>query len=548
MRCGKKFLAEAALVACLSAPAWPQTVEVVIRAGDTVVGMGTQTLTNNVFINDEGVWLAQIATDFQQITSDEAILRNGFVTLREGAALLNPPNASVKAFLSFWMVDSGDLALIMNMNITPGTTPPGDQGLFWNTLLVGQEAALVNAPEVPAVTPWISFKNVKMNSDFTMLVVGEINNPDVTSAKELALAKLQIGPMGQVLSTNIIAARGLTLPVFDDDTVSDISDLDHQIAINSHGDFLAIIKATGGAAIVRNADTILAQEGSDGPITGRTYNQLASGSEVDLNDFGDYVFTGSLQGTGGAGTNTFLVVKNGELFAIEGDLIPSLAPHSLGKGLASPIYITNSGDVFWVAQTAGGRSFMRNFDTIISEGDEIAGTALDGVSILANAFHTSDDGRFFVGRVTLQGIGEGMLLADFGLVVPIPGCEENEGTLKKVAGLAIAGGALTLQVDNGQASGVVPLLVATALPATATECGRPTRFGELLINGSTQLGSLFGAAWTGSPRNIIVPIPNILALVDLELYAQAFFIDLSGTLPGPKIRMTNGLRMQIGAP
>ena len=75
-----------------------------------------------------------------------------------------------------------------------------------------------------------------------------------------------------------------------------------------------------------------------------------------------------------------------------------------------------------------------------------------------------------------------------------------------------------------------------------------TRYGELLISPSSRIGLAVGPQWVGGPTPVTVRIPNQLSLVDLEYFAQGFFFDVGNQLPGPRVRMTNGIRGQIGAP
>src|SRR5262245_62183501 len=96
MRTAKLLLGLAALGLAPSAPsgqggaADAPTSETLVKQGDTVIGMGPMTFTLNwVAVDDDKRWFAQIGTDLNpdDINRDGCILRNGFVTLREGAPL-----------------------------------------------------------------------------------------------------------------------------------------------------------------------------------------------------------------------------------------------------------------------------------------------------------------------------------------------------------------------------------------------------------------------------------------------------------------------------
>jgi hypothetical protein len=444
-----------------------------------------------------------------------------------------------------WMIDNGNLGLSLDLTVSSG----GDSGVFWNTLLVVQEDGVIDDPALPANSKWKKFTTVKMNSSHTFLIAGNIDTVPVNGANESFVARLQVGPTGQLLSSEVLIRKGGTHPALPG-TISDVLDTDHSIAINERGDYMMVAKGGGqnSGGILLNGVAI-AREGQDSPIPGRRYTTLSSQSEVDLNDFGDYVFTGSVTGDGGAATNIFLIVKNGALFVREDEILPSLAPAAIGDGASQPIYLSNSGDVYWVAQTDAGKAYMRNKDVIIREAQALNGMVVSNIGSVPNIFHVSDDGRYWVGILDFQGVGTSMLLVDFGLVVPIPGCSANEGTLRLASGYSIAGKQMRLEMDHGQAAGVVPFLLTSLTRAIpGSDCGINTRFGELLVSPATRVGLGIGPQWNAGPTQITVNIPNQLSLVGLEYYSQGLFVDVSGQLPGPRVRLTNALRGQIGAP
>jgi hypothetical protein len=443
------------------------------------------------------------------------------------------------------MNNAGHLALHMALE-GPATNAAG---LFWNTLLVIQQGSVVDAPQVPTTTTWVKFGPVKMNESNTLLTVCEINNPDVQGNREKTIARIRVDSSGNLLSTDILASKGLNFGTLQG-AVSEIAETEHTIALNDRDDFMGIIKpTTAGYAIVLN-EQILAQEGFPSFFENRQWTTLGNESEVDLNDFGEHAYTGAVRGNSGAQSAIFLVVNNGAVLAREGEVIPSLAPGTIGNGVFAPIYICNSGDVYWAAQTNLTTAFMRNREVIIQVGDPLEGTLVNDTNILQNSFFVSEDGRFFVGKIALQGIGTAMVFVDFGLIVPIPGCGGNEATLRLAEGHSIVNGRMKFEMDEGQVPGAVPVLTATLAPAIpGSGCGIMTRWGELLIAPHTTVGRVFGPAWTDEPVVINVTIPNSLSLVDTDYYVQGFFWDTAHQAPGSeRFRLTTGLRGQIGAP
>ena len=245
-----------------------------------------------------------------------------------------------------------------------------------------------------------------------------------------------------------------------------------------------------------------------------------------------------------------LIVKNGAKFVQEGDALPALGGATVSALMDSPLYLANSGDVYWGtllngAESTEDRAWMRNDEVIVRKGHTVIEGNLAGqLPLVPNAFHVSPDGRYWLGQVQLQGTGEAAVLADFGLAVPFPGRGQNEGTLTLAAGNVIVGEAITLQMDGGQASGVVPVLLLSSQAAIpGSSLGLPTPFGELLVGPVSLV--VPGSVWNGSPVDLDFTLPNKLALVDSTWYGQGIFIDPSAVHPG---RLTGGLRFEIGAP
>ena len=122
---------------------------------------------------------------------------------------------------------------------------------------------------------------------------------------------------------------------------------------------------------------------------------------------------------------------------MEGDTLPAIAPDViLNFGAAPPYYYTNSGDLFWSCTTNAAASqdqyYFRNKQIIVREGGKIgSGETVKALWAAAYAYDVSPNGRFFLGKVTLDSGGDALFLADFGAIVPTPGCSGNPGTMKK---------------------------------------------------------------------------------------------------------------------
>jgi len=207
--------------------------------------------------------------------------------------------------------------------------------------------------------------------------------------------------------------------------------------------------------------------------------------------------------------------------------------------------------VFWRAETdAGDEAFMRNYTPIVIRNvTTINGSLVSRVEPADSAFHASTDGRFWIGRIELQNqVGRMLVMADFGLALPIPGCNGNTATLTIESAEPLAGGHLNLEMDQGQTPGVRPILLfSTRARIPGSECGVNTPAGELLISTSNVIARLIAPPWNGTPTRFDLPIPADPSLIDVKLWIQGYFRDVGGLTP-EDFRLTNGLRVEIGAP
>jgi len=323
-------------------------------------------------------------------------------------------------------------------------------------------------------------------------------------------------------------------------------------AMANDGQFAWTAITTTGECLLIGLDRVVARtnQGFVAPnhpnLDGR---RLASfGRRLDVNDFGSYVYTGALYGNT---DSDYVIVKDGQKFVQEGDVLASLgAP--LDHRNSAPVYLTNSGDLYWMAElrntpASENAAYMRNHEVIVRRGR----TLLDGQLVTdirneKNAFHVSCDGRFWIGEVVLEDVGEALALTDFGLAVPVPGRERNLGTLELGSGDVLVGETVAWRLDNGQAPNLATVLVFSDRPPRPnSSLGILTQFGEILTGPPAFV--LIGPTWSGAPVDIPGTIPNDLTLVDSPWFGQGAFIDLTLTSSEP-VRLTNGLRLELGAP
>ena len=520
-------------------PSAQQTLQPVLRERETIIGLGAVQNATEVYVNNSRMWTALVDTT-APIEQDLAIVRNGFVTLREGAAF-TPPGFRVTGWDSFYLNNAGDLAMVLKVN----SAAVGDtEGLYFNAIPVALRGGAIDSPLVPGAR-WDDMFSVKLNDKRQLILLCQIDNPATPASFESTLARFQLDAGGNVTATEILATRGQFVPELGD-FLQKVPNSAHGVAINNHGDFIVQVTTLATLdAILLNMTEVLAIKGGTAPVPGGIWKTLSNGPRLSINDRGEYVFSGTLEG------DTFLIVKNGEKFAFQGDVLDELSESPLARGSAAPYYIANTGDVFWRAETdAGDEAFMRNHTPIVINGvTTVSGVLVSRVEPSDNAFHVSTDGRFWIGRIELQNqVGRALVMADFGLVLPIPGCTGNAATLTVESAEPLAGGHLTLAMDQGQTPGVRPILLfSTRARIPGSECGVNTPAGELLISTSNVIARLIAPPWNGTPTRFDLPIPADPSLIDVKLWIQGYFRDVGGLTP-EDFRLTNGLRVEIGAP
>lgn len=535
MRCAKSILGLAALGLAPTAVI-AQTPSSLIAEEDTIIGMGSMNSTNYAAITDSRLWSALIDTTFSDTTRDGCLLRNGFVMLREGTTLFEPPSSRLGEWVSINMNEVGDLGQILLLETTTGTL----QGLYWNLLPIAFKGTAVVSPFVGAGTTWDNFATVKLNNRNTIFALGEVANPAVTGAREDVLMSYHLDSAGNVLSNEVLATKGMFVDALGT-VIDSLGFTEHVIAANDNDDFITLVSAVGARVVMINMETVVAQEGQPSSV-GTNWGNLTL-TKVHINNRGDYIITGSLS------TQTYLIEKNGEKFAQAGDVIPSLSAAPLANGTSAPVYISESGDVFWrVAFSAGGEEcYARNYEPFIQRNrTTIDGNLVTSVQGDENAFSISPNGRFFVGRVQVQPGRLMVAFVDFGLVAELPACG-NAGTLKLDSGRPLVGGQIKLALDNGQVPGALPLLLFSTQRAPGP-CGIPTQYGRFLLSPPHLGPVMILPPWNGTgPTIATLNVPNTLALVNAVFFTQGAFRDPAQPSP-EKFRFTNALQVELGPP
>lgn len=541
MRNAKSILALALLGLAPSA-VFGQSIDTLVKKGDTIIGVGAMVAMSYLGINDSKTWMAQLATDFLDSTRDGCILSNGFVSLREGTPLFAPVGSTLDEWNSINLTNRGDLAMILRAKPSVGASV---DGAFRNLVPVAMRAAPIVSPHLGPGSTWDSFAVVKMNSNNEMFILGEIANPAVSRSKERSLVRYRLDDLGNILETTVLGTEGMTVPAgIRLVGATCLGNNEHILSVNENGDFITFIANEGNQALVINMERIVAQVATPSPV-GKPWRVLTL-SRAALNDRGDYAITGSVGVP--ADVDGYLIVKNGQKFAQQGDVLPGFSSN-LQAGSSAPVYLANTGDVFWHARVANADAFMRNYEKVVQAGSTIiAGNLVTTVNGAENGFSISPNGRFFAASVELQSIGTAALFVDFGLVLELPGCSANPGKLSHVSGKALVGNEFQLAMDEGQAAGAVASLFFSGRPLLSMAgCGVDVPpYGELML-APPILGPRSLPVWDGAnPSLATIRIPNRISLVDSVFFAQGFF--LSPGHPTEPFRMTNAMRIEVGAP
>lgn len=388
-----------------ASPAFAQGPVPVVEEGDAVVGVGVVTRIDNLAINNSGTTLVEVDTDNGDTDADSALLRNGALELREGQGLVLPLGASLSSFDSVNLNANGDSA--WNFFLDGTTSIFDDSGLYFNAGLRIQEGDPSTAPEFSASTPYIGFFDVKLNDFNQLLVVASFDDPVIATSVDRGLMRIDLDGSGAVISENAFLKEEDPAPGAGGATITDFGTGPHESAINNSGDILFAVDLTGGSSsqgIYLNSSP-LALQGMASPVAGRSWTVLSS-SEMDLNNAGDHVFSGTLDGP--AGTN-LLIVKNGTKFRQQGDTLPAIGGgFVLANFGTGPLWINDEGEVLWFGDwddpnTDVDSGLFIDDELIVQEGvTTIGGVVIDTLAGTQDGYAMSRNGRFVLFEATLE--------------------------------------------------------------------------------------------------------------------------------------------------
>ncbi len=544
-------------LAGLSASALGQTPTVVLREGQHVLGAARVRGIPKLSVSDHGFYFAHVDTTDPDPAQNSALVLNGFLAVPEGAALGNYAGASVDRFISIDCNNSGSVGCVLGIR---GVTQAKGVGLFLNTLLVAQTGASPRA-SFAVGTRYTEFHHARLNDRLQLLALGRVDDPTIGTLgrSEGVLWRTTVSTSGNVLLEEALVVEGRALPSTGE-LVQAVGRADHpgSIALNQLGEWMSVARVNAAA----NRDSVILQNGAvlvregDLAVDGvRKWGDLDT-AKVDLNDLGNTLFLGWMEG---GGPDNAALVLDGRAVVQEGVSFPAIAPHVVTSFGTTPVFVSNSGDVYWYGVTSDPDArrdeyYFRNLDVVLREGDANGADVFTGLASVAYAMDVSDSGRFLIAKAVESGLDEVLVLADFGSVLANTGCAGNAAMLSKVAGDACIGDSFTLAFDSAQPGVAMPLVVWSIDGAPFGACGALTPAGERLIEVAPAkvfarvLGTLPapGSGQALARPQFVIDVPNDPALVDWKVYGQAVHgVPRSGG--GVTLELSNAVIVEIGA-
>jgi hypothetical protein len=418
------FTGLAALAMAL--PASAQTFTELIREGDPLPGGTGEIITriDNVDINGSGDWLIELDTDAS--ANDAVVLHNGAILWQEGTSLgfTAPAGQEASSFIDTLDInDAGDIMFITPLRDT-GTTTTNGTLLVWNGVtIIERDVTPCNAAGLPAGTIYTAVSEAWQNNNGQLLVGASVG---ITGVSTPILLRIDLDAAGNITSETKLALRGETLPGPNHVTpIQGFSFSKGRQAINDNGESMwyvdddhtvapgdtltdANIYMTDGA----NVNTLLYNEADPFPADLADVFDHFSTAEIDLNNSGDFVFSGFDRGPSSDDSWIFKSIGGViEVLAHEGDPVPASVGggwNTAGFGFGGVVPMSNNGDVIWFLDwddpdTTIDTGLMFNNDLILQEGvSMLGGLVLEDVPNSDSEIAMSDSGTFAIIEVVLD--------------------------------------------------------------------------------------------------------------------------------------------------
>ncbi len=505
------------LGASLCSQAGAQTFTELLREGDPLPGGTGELVTriDNVDINGSGDWLIELDTD-AATTSDAVLLHNGNILWREGTSMgfVAPAGKEASSFVDVVDInDNGDI-----MFITPvrdiGTTSTNGYLLVWNGItLIEDDVTPCNAPGLPPGTIYDHVNEAWQNNNGQLLVQGTVN---LGTTSEGIMLRIDIDAMGNIISETKLAMEGETLPGPNHVTpIQGFSASKGRQAINDNGECIWYVDddhttapgmTTSDSNLYRTdgalVSTLLYNEADSFPTDPADVFDHFSTAEVDLNNNGDFVFSGFDRGPS---TDDSWIFKSigGVITTIahEGDPTPASVPGGwlvAGFGFGGVVPMSNSGDVLWYLDwndpdTTIDTGLLLNDNLLLQEGvSMLGGLVIEDVPNSDSEIAMSDDGALAIIEVVLDNPTDldAVYIVDLTLSIGTNYCTAvanssgAAGTMSAEGSLAAANDNVTLTASN------LPLNQFGIFATSMTQAFNPGASGT--SNGNLCLGGIVG--------------------------------------------------------
>lgn len=407
-----------------AAPAGAQSVVALVAEGDAVPGAGTVTSIERAMVRPWGTWMAVVRTDGSE--HPEALLQNGAVWKLAGEAAPDwpVPTGRLAGFGALGMDEWGIAHWLADVDLA-GTTAGVAQGRYTEFGVSNETGDPVTGAGVGST--WTAFDGLEFYADAGQghgLLAGTIHDPTWPGGERtLLMLQYLITIAGCCFETPVVLS-GEELP----GTGRRIERVRTKLgtfACSGNGQRvvwsgdLAGSSLDDGCVVQRlstGAQAVLAREGAPSPVPGRAWGPLEDVG-VDQAAGGHWTLRAALDASDPSDDE--VVVRDGVLFAREGEVRSFSAPAplaSLGRGRA---LLADDGRVVWYAawsSAAGAVAAVLIEDLpLIVTGT----TVVDGRTVVALddgplGLAISRDGRYVLARAELDDGREALLRVDLG--------------------------------------------------------------------------------------------------------------------------------------
>ncbi len=548
-----------------------QTFTQLISEGDLLPGGSPGELVlriHSVDVNNAGDWAVALESDALSHGKGVALL-NGAIVFEEGVAtgIPTPDNRVTHGIQTFDVNGNGDaLALIETWDATQSLGNERGASIIRSGTEIYREGVTICTAPGPANGLVLSrLSQCWQNSNDQLLLAGAVG-----VLGDQILLKVDLDPtLGTVTAETMIALEKEILPGHSN-AIQALSLDRAQNAINDSGDVLWFEDDEHGAGATDGTSdtnffinsTLLYNEADAFPAAPlESFDSLLS-AEVDLNNNGDFVFSGFDRRP--ETQDAWLYKSIGAtvtVLAHEGDPVPTSVPGAWlisGFGFGGSVAMGDNGDVLWSLDwndpdLSKDTGLMFNEHLVIQEGVTVLDSLLvEAVPGQASEMALSDDGKLAIVRLKLQGDLDAVYLVQY----MVPGAMEpfcnpavanstslgTQLTGSFLTGSGIGGGMSDLHLEcfDGPPGQLCYFLTS----ALFSQPGLSVSDGQLCLGGA---GGQFFRYVTGGPTEVSVGFFNAAGV--LENMAGTSTVgppgfetgfDVPDLIPGSGLTITTG--------